>query len=157
VSDPRVYVVDTDVISETTKPVPNRAAAAWLGDQASILLSAITIYELGRGIERVHGGKKRQFLEAWFVQLLDAAVEVLPFGVEAAILAAQLDSDARRRGRPIDTRDLSFWQARKHADSPSPRETSRTSEVTVSRCSTRSREAPRAEVDGLSERKESVS
>lgn len=105
-TDPRFYVIDTDVISETTKPVPNRAAAAWLADQAAVLLSAITVYELGRGIERVHAGRKRQFLDAWFVQLLDAAVEVLPFGVEAAIAAAQLESDARRRGRPIDTRDL---------------------------------------------------
>ncbi len=105
-TDPRFYLVDTDVISETTKPVPNRAAAAWLADQAAVLLSAVTIYELGRGIERVHAGKKRQFLDAWFVELLDSAVEVLPFGVEAALAAAQLESDARRRGRPIDMRDL---------------------------------------------------
>ena len=61
---------------------------------------------LGRGIERVHTGKKRQFLEAWFVQLLDTVAEVLPFGVEAAMAASQLEADARRRGRSIETRDL---------------------------------------------------
>jgi toxin FitB len=104
--DARVYVVDTDVISETTKPAPNRSVVAWLAGQTAIFLSAITVYELGRGIERVHQGRKRQFLDAWLVQLLDAAVSILPFGADAAIAATRLEADARRSGRSIDTRDL---------------------------------------------------
>jgi toxin FitB len=114
----RTYVVDTDVISETTKTVPSRPVLAWLGDQTAVLLSAITIYELGRGIERVHSGKKRQFLQAWFAQLLDAAVVVLPFGADAAIAAAHLESDARRKGRSIDTRDLFILASAKASGAP---------------------------------------
>jgi toxin FitB len=114
----RVYVVDTDVVSETTKPVPNRSVATWLARQSAILLSAITVYELGRGIERVHPGKKRQFLDAWFVQLLDAAGEVLSFGAQAAIVAAQIEADARRTGRSIDTRDLFILASAKASGLP---------------------------------------
>jgi predicted nucleic acid-binding protein len=102
----RVYVVDTDVISETTKPVPHPSVIAWLAAQPSVLLSAITVYELARGIERVHGEKKRQFLDAWFVRLLDTASEVVPFDRDAAMMAARLEADAHRRGRSIDSRDL---------------------------------------------------
>jgi predicted nucleic acid-binding protein len=115
---PRVYVIDTDVISETAKPVPSRSVTTWLADQSAILLSAITVYELGRGIERVHPGKKRQFLDAWFVQFLDAAGEVLPFGAQAAIVAAQLEADARRKGRPIGTRDLFILASAKASGFP---------------------------------------
>src|SRR5205807_496555 len=93
-------------ISETTKPIPNRAVGAWLIDQTGICLSAITVYELGRGIERGQAGKKRRFLDAWFVQLLHSAVEILPFDSAAAIAAAQLEADARRKGRSIEARDL---------------------------------------------------
>ncbi len=112
------YVVDTDVISETTKPVPNPVATRWLGDQQTVLISAITVYELGRGIERVHAGRKRRFLESWFVQLLEAAVEVLPFAGDAAIAAAQLEADARRKGRSIDTRDLFILASAKARGAP---------------------------------------
>jgi toxin FitB len=118
VIDDRVYVVDTDVISETTKPLPSRSVAAWLADQPAVLLSAITVYELARGIERVNAGKKRQFLDAWFARLLDAPVKVLPFGVEAALAAAQLEADARRRGRSIDTRDLFILASAKARGAP---------------------------------------
>jgi toxin FitB len=112
----RVYVVDTDVISETAKPLPNRSVVAWLAEQPAILLSAISVYEVARGIERLQSGKRRRFLEAWFARLLDATAEVLPFGEEAAIAAAQLEADARRKGRSIDSRDLFILaSARVHA------------------------------------------
>ena len=113
-----LYVVDTDVISETTKPAPRSAVTKWLADQAGILLSAVTVYELGRGIERVHAGKKRQWLESWLVALLDAAVEVVPFGADEAFAAAQLESDARRKGRSIDTRDLFILASAKARHAP---------------------------------------
>src|SRR5947209_2625443 len=101
-----IYVVDTDVVSETTKPAPNSSVVAWLAARPSVLLSAITVYELARGIARVHLGRKRQFLEAWFDELLRGPAEVVPFASEAAFAAAQLEADARRGGRSIDTRDL---------------------------------------------------
>ena len=101
-----MYVVDTDVVSETTKPAPNASMVGWLAARSRILLSAITVYELARGIERVHLGRKRRFLEAWFDELLQGPVEVLPFTSEAAFAAARLEADLRRSGRSIDTRDL---------------------------------------------------
>jgi len=114
----RVYVVDTDVISETTKPAPNAAAVAWLARQSAVLLSAVTFYELARGIERVHAGKKRRFLDAWFVQLLDAPVEVLAFDRDAAVVAAQLEVETQRRGRSIDSRDLFILASAKARGAP---------------------------------------
>ena len=100
------YLVDTDVISETTKPLPREDVIAWLAEQPRIILSTVSIYELSRGIERVAAGRKRQFLEVWFSELLDGPIDPLPFDTEAAILAAQIESEARRKGRAIDTRDL---------------------------------------------------
>jgi predicted nucleic acid-binding protein len=112
------FLVDTDVISETTKPRPHPAVIEWLADQAEIFVSAVTVFELARGIERVPAGKKREFLEAWFVELLQAAVGVLPFDVGSAIAAARLEADRRRSGRAIDTRDLFILASAKAKGAP---------------------------------------
>jgi len=99
-------VIDTDVISELTKPSPDAAVLAWLAAQPRFLLSAVTVYELVRGISLLRAGRKRQFLEEWLAELLNGPSEVLGFGEECALLAVQIETAARRQGRCVDARDL---------------------------------------------------
>jgi tRNA(fMet)-specific endonuclease VapC len=61
------YLLDTNVVSELSKPRPNVAlmlAFAARGDD--IAISAITLQELRFGIERVPLSAKRDFLEHFF-------------------------------------------------------------------------------------------
>jgi len=106
VGDLESYLIDTDIISETAKPRPNEAVSAWLADQQNILLSSVTVFELASGIQRLQGGRRRNFLEAWMARILDGPVDVLSFDRASALAAARLESEARRRGHTIDTRDL---------------------------------------------------
>lgn len=99
------YLLDTNVISETAKPQPNAALVAWLKEQAPLVLSAITVYELARGVERT-SGKRRFFLDRWLSALLAGNARILPFDEPAALAAAAIDRDARRHGRPVQDRDL---------------------------------------------------
>ena len=55
------YLLDTNVISETARPNPDAQVIRWLGQLPSITLSAVGVYEIGSGIERLQAGKKRAF------------------------------------------------------------------------------------------------
>ena len=102
----RRYLLDTNVISETARPKPDARVSRWLGELPSLHLPAIGVYELASGIQRLPGGRKREFLEEWLAALLASDCEVLPFDSAAALGCAALESEARRRGRAIELRDL---------------------------------------------------
>jgi predicted nucleic acid-binding protein len=100
------YLLDTNVISETTRPNPDANVTRWLGLLSAITLPSVGLYELASGIQRLAAGKKRKFLQDWLNELLGSDCEVLPFDREAALSCAVLESQARRRGRTIEQRDL---------------------------------------------------
>lgn len=100
------YLVDTNVLSETARPRPSPLVLAWLGEQAPIRLAAVTLYELARGVQHVAPGRRRRFLEEWLGALLAGNSVVFPFDEKAALVAASIEREARRRGRPVADRDL---------------------------------------------------
>jgi toxin FitB len=100
------YLLDTNVISETTRPRPAASVIRWLGQLSILQLPAVGIYELASGIQRLPTGKKRKFLEDWFAELLASNCDVLPFDRAAALSCAALEAEARRLGRTVELRDL---------------------------------------------------
>jgi predicted nucleic acid-binding protein len=55
------YLVDTNVISELTRPKPAPSVAAWfegVADEA-LHLSVLTLGELRRGVEKLPAGKRK--------------------------------------------------------------------------------------------------
>lgn len=99
------YLLDTNVVSETTKLRPNGNVVAWLKTQAHVILSSISVYELARGVERT-SGRKRLFLDEWLAVLLGGDARVIAFDQAVALAAASTEREARRRGRPLPERDL---------------------------------------------------
>jgi predicted nucleic acid-binding protein len=75
------YLLDTNVVSELRRPRPHGAVVAWLGDkhESQLLLSAFTVGELQRGIERTRHQDpgKAKAIEAWVDQII-ATLRVLP-------------------------------------------------------------------------------
>jgi predicted nucleic acid-binding protein len=100
------YLLDTNVISETARPQPSANVVRWLGQLPTITLPAVGVFEIASGIQRLPKGRRREFLDIWFAELLTSDCEVLPFDHDAALNCASLESDARRRGRTCDLRDL---------------------------------------------------
>jgi predicted nucleic acid-binding protein len=47
------YLVDTNVISETARPEPDRQVILWLGQLSIVTLPAIGLYEIASGIQRL--------------------------------------------------------------------------------------------------------
>jgi toxin FitB len=100
------YLVDTNVISETARPKPDPAVLSWLGDQAQVWLSVVSLYEIARGIKRARAGRRREFLEEWFQKVQGGAFQPLPFDESAAHIAADIEAEGRHKGRNIEVRDL---------------------------------------------------
>ena len=58
------WLLDTNALSELTKPNPDSALLNWLeANEEDAAISAITIGELMGGVERMPEGKRRRTLE----------------------------------------------------------------------------------------------
>jgi toxin FitB len=60
------FLLDTNVVSEWTKPRPDGGVAAWLAevDEDRVFISVITLAELRYGIEKMPSGSRRNRLDA---------------------------------------------------------------------------------------------
>jgi predicted nucleic acid-binding protein len=106
------YLLDTNIISNITKPSPSAALLAWMAEQADndLFISALTVGEIRRGLLEKPKGKKRASLEAWFSgpegpQALFAG-RVLPFDESAGLIWARLMADGTAKGRPRSALDM---------------------------------------------------
>jgi len=61
------YLLDTNVVSEWTRPRPNAGVVEWLAkvDEDEVFLSVVTFAELRHGIERLAPGARRRRLDEW--------------------------------------------------------------------------------------------
>lgn len=99
-----MYLVDTNVLSDLTAPVPRPALVDWLDRHSSELyLSAITAAEVGAGIARLRrlgSTQKANRLSEWW-----GAIEhlygsrILPFGLHEARRAGEFTDLARAAGQ----------------------------------------------------------
>ena len=106
------YLLDTNIISNVTKPVPSPRLLDWMGNQVDedLFISSLTIGEIRRGIFEKPRGKKRDQLEVWFTgpdgpQSLFAG-RILPFDDKAALVWARLMSKGRVSGKPRSGFDM---------------------------------------------------
>lgn len=103
------FLLDTNVVSEWTKPRPNPGVIEWLAkvDEDEVFLSVVTFAELRHGIERLPTSARRRRLDAWLRSELPTRFDRRIVLVDGAIadewgrLVARHDAD----GRPIQAMD----------------------------------------------------
>jgi predicted nucleic acid-binding protein len=100
------FLLDTNIISNITKPIPSESLVAWMAEQIDedLFIASLTIAEIRRGVLEKPAGKRRDQLEAWFSgpegpQALFAC-RVLPFDERAALVWARLMADGKTMRRP---------------------------------------------------------
>ncbi|KEQ03267.1 type II toxin-antitoxin system VapC family toxin [Pseudorhizobium pelagicum] len=106
------YLLDTNILSNVTKPEPSTALMTWMVNQTDedLFIASLTVAEIRRGILEKPAGKKRTSLESWFVgedgpQPLFAS-RVLAFDETAALIWAQLMAEGKANGRPRSGLDM---------------------------------------------------
>lgn len=101
------YLIDTNVFSEPAKPTPDRDVVTWLANnETELYVSAVTIGELRRGIERLRKSKRRDRLEEWLVGLCACMQgRVLSFNASVAHVWGQLKAKWEIAGVSIPSID----------------------------------------------------
>lgn len=105
-----MIVLDTNVVSEPMRPVPDERVLRWLAaqDATTLFLTAVTEAELRTGLALLSAGKRREGLTLALEAVLaeDFAGRVLPFeGGTTARAYAAIQAERREAGRPIAMAD----------------------------------------------------
>jgi len=105
------WLLDTNIISQATKPSPSPALLDWMAGQANetLCIATLTLAEVRRGILQHPPGKRRDALEGWFhgpegPQRLFAG-RILPFDETAALIWARWMALGNTSGRPRSALD----------------------------------------------------
>lgn len=105
------YLLDTNILSNVTKPAPSPSLLAWMAEQPdeALFISSLTIAEIRRGMLEKPAGRKRDALEAWFEGPEGPpalfAERILPFDESAALVWAKLMADSKAKGRSRNALD----------------------------------------------------
>jgi toxin FitB len=105
------YLLDTNILSNITKPAPSESLIAWMAEQVDqdLFIASLTIAEIRRGVLEKPAGRRRDQLDAWFSgpegpQTLFAG-RVLPFDEKAALIWGRLMAGGKAKGRPRSALD----------------------------------------------------
>jgi predicted nucleic acid-binding protein len=100
------YLLDTNIISNVTKPTPSEPLLAWMAEQIdeNLFIASLTVAEIRRGVLEKPAGRKRDQLEAWFSGSEGPSAlfagRVLSFDERAALIWGRLMAEGTAKGRP---------------------------------------------------------
>lgn len=102
-------LLDTNVLSEVTKPSPNASVLEWLDmlDEDQTFISVVSIAEIRRGVTLMDEGRRRNALTEWLTRQLPQRFEqrVLPIDETVALSWGDLMGLAKRLGRGLSPMD----------------------------------------------------
>ena len=109
------FLLDTNVISETVRPRPDKTVLDWIESQipSDLFLAAQTLGELVRGARRVREQARREQFERWIEQDLARQFDgrILPFDASTATVWGRLMGDGDRAGRRPSAADAQIAAA----------------------------------------------
>lgn len=104
-----MIILDTNIVSEPLKPLPNPGVLEWLDRQvpATLYMTTINVAELLTGIEALPAGKRRaQLQRAMAGEIMPLfAGRILAFDQGAAEVFARVNAAAQAAGNSIDFAD----------------------------------------------------
>lgn len=120
-----MIILDTNVVSELLRPVPDERVVAWVRAQrqSSLFTTVITRGEMLFGVCLLPEGRRRQELLREVIAVFsdDMAERVLDFGSEAADAYAEIAATRRSQGRPVSQSDAMIAGIARSRGADSPR------------------------------------
>lgn len=100
------YIVDTNVLIELMREVPDRVVLAFMMEQRDLWLSVISIYELGYAARDRSDQRQSRLVRARLDHVVAQRREsILPVDRSAAEEAAKMQAEASREGRDLTLAD----------------------------------------------------
>jgi predicted nucleic acid-binding protein len=103
------FLLDTNVVSEWTKPRPDSGMVKWLAeaDEDRVFISVVTVAELRHGVERLPAGARRARIDLWLSEQMPARFEdrMMAVDVETADRWGRVMARGQEAGRPIASMD----------------------------------------------------
>ena len=104
-----MILLDTNVVSDSSRPRPHPSVRSWFSAQrqAELFICTPVLAELTYGIERLSAGPRRSFLEEWLLRIENEGFpdRVLMFDRRAAHEFGKVFHLRTSKGRPIRTMD----------------------------------------------------
>lgn len=104
-----MFVVDTNVVSEIMRPMPEPAVEVWVAGREAfgLFLTAISEAELRLGLATMPTGRRRDGLLAGLERMFRTgfAGRILPFDSDAARAYEEIVAARRAAGRPVSQSD----------------------------------------------------
>lgn len=104
-----MILIDTNVISEMMKPVPDKIVLEWIDCQEAteLFISTITIAEISYGLTALPDGKRRESLERAFANaILESFTgRILPFDELAAYQYGKIMGHRKQLGKVLSVLD----------------------------------------------------
>ena len=99
------FLLDTCAISELIKPAPDPGVLEWFAqqDELSLYLSALSLGELKRGIEKLSAGKRKTFLQKWLAEnvIQRFSDRVLPLDRNICLRWGEMQAQPEKQGKPM--------------------------------------------------------
>ncbi len=103
------FLLDTNVISEATRPSPDPNVMVWLAaaDEDRLFLSVATLAEISRGVEAMRAGKKQRRSREWLLNELIPRFEgrILPVDAAVGLLWGATLVRSKQAGHEIEAID----------------------------------------------------
>lgn len=100
------YLLDTNVVSETERKLPERKVVDWLSivDSQNVYLSVLTIGEIKKGVTKLASGKRKAHIQNWLEDVRKHfGGRILPITEQTFLVWGKMIAEYERKGivRPV--------------------------------------------------------
>ena len=98
----KIYLLDTNILSEPTKPFPSEKVLLELDSKSMFsVISSSVWYEILKGIELLPDGKKKQTLVTEYLNYIQTSFPIIPYDEHCASLQAEIFARMKTNGIQI--------------------------------------------------------
>jgi predicted nucleic acid-binding protein len=110
------FLVDTNILSEPTKPQPNPMVEKWISDhETEFYTSALVIAELLNGLEKLPDSERKTRLARQIDKLIEKlSGRILSFNLRVAKEWVQLQAELRSKSQPMPWEDSIIAATARH-------------------------------------------
>ncbi len=101
-----IYLLDTNIVSEITKPQPNQNVVKRIQETKNIsTIATVAFEEMLYGVKRLPASKKRSDLFSFYVDFIQANYEIIPFDIHASWIHSDIRERLEQKGKKVPLAD----------------------------------------------------